>query len=298
MNTEYLRLFTRIAATKNMSLAGRELGLSPAVTSAHMNRLEEDLGARLLHRTTRKVSLTEEGEAFLPHAMNLLESADAALASVGTGHVSPQGRLRVAASATFGRMHLLPALDGFLQRYPELQVDLHLSDRIMDMVEGGFDVAVRDASLQDSTFIARRLAPVNRIVCASPDYLEKFGEPRTPAELTDHQCVNILGLETWSFSTPDGPISIKTNNRMRTDDGEAARDACVQGLGITFCSTWCCYQQLQRGELVQILEEYPLITNTAIWAVYPSSRLLAPKVRVFIDYFVEKFGNSPYWEKS
>ncbi len=205
--------------------------------------------------------------------------------------------MRVAAPASFGRMHLIPALDDFLQKYPRLRVDMHLSDSVMDMVEGGFDIAIRDAELQDSSLIARKLAPVSRIVCASPDYLMKFGEPQSPQDLAEHECVNLMGLETWAFSTPEGQVSIKTKNRLRTDNGEAARDAAVSGLGITFSSTWCCYQQVQRGELVQILKGYPLVSNTAIWAVYPSSRLLAPKVRVFIDYFAERFGDSPYWDK-
>ena len=195
-------------------------------------------------------------------------------------------------------MHLLPALDEFLARYPELLIDMHLSDSIVDMVEGGFDIAVRDAELNDSTLVARKLAIDNRIVCASPDYLARHGEPYSPEDLLEHQCVNLMGLETWGFETPEGQKSIKTKNRLRTDNGEAARDACVRGIGITISSTWCCYQHVQRGELVQILKDYPLSSNTAIWAVYPSSRLLPPKVRVFIDYFYERFTDTPYWDQA
>jgi DNA-binding transcriptional LysR family regulator len=297
MNIEHIKLFVRIAALNNISLAGKELGLSPAVSSVHMNKLEKDLGVRLIHRTTRRVSLTEDGEAFLPHAVDLLESFQTARASVGAGSVSPQGKLRVAAPASFGRMHLMPALSGFLQRYPELRVDMHLSDHVMDMVEGGFDIAIRDASLQDSSLIARKLAPVHRVLCASPDYLSRNGEPLKPEDLLDHQCINLIGLETWVFETPEGPKSIKTNNRFRTDNGEAARDACSNGIGITISSTWCCYQQLQSGELVEVMKDYPLVSNTAIWAVYPSSRLLAPKVRAFIDYLAGCFTQTPYWEE-
>jgi len=298
MNIEHLKLFVRIAALNNISLAGKELGLSPAVSSAHMSKLEADLGVRLIHRTTRRVSLTEEGDAFLPHAINLLESIDTARASIGSGSVNPEGKLRIAAPASFGRLHLLPALDVFMRRYPKLRVDMHLSDSVMNMVEGGFDIAIRDASLQDSSLIARKLAPVRRIVCASPEYLAQRGEPRTPEDLINHHCVNLIGLETWVFDCPNGPQSIKTNNRFRTDNGEAVRDAAKNALGITVSSTWCCYQQIQQGELVQILKDYPLVSNTAVWAVYPSSRLLAPKVRVFIDYFSELFGDTPYWEEA
>lgn len=296
MNILHLKLFVRVAATNNISLAGREFGLSPAVSSSYIGKLEHDLGVRLIHRTTRKVALTEEGQAFLPHAVSVLENVDMARASVGAGNAKPQGNLRVTAPASFGRMHLLPALNRFLARFPDMTIDLHLSDTIVNMVEGGYDLAIRDASLYDSSLIARKLAPDNRIVVASPDYLAKHGIPHSPQALTSHHCVNLMGLETWSFDTPEGAIRVKTSNVFRTDNGEAARDACANGLGITVSSTWCCYQQVQDGRLVQILNQFPLISDTAIWAVYPSSRLLAAKVRVFIDHFSHLFANEPYWE--
>ena len=296
MNIEHLKLFVRLATTHNISMAGQELGLSPAVSSAHINKLEEGLGVRLVHRTTRKVSLTEEGQAFLPHAEEVLASVEAARASVGAGSALPVGTLRVTAPASFGRLHLIPALKEFLARYPDLTVDFRFSDTIVDMVEGGFDIAIRDAELQDSTLIARKLAPDNRIICAAPEYIEIHGEPKTPQELLEHQCVNLAGLTTWVFEGKDGPISVKTKGSFRTDNGDAMRDACTGGLGIAINSTWSVYQQLDRGELVQILKDYPLVSDTAIWAVYPSSRLLAPKVRAFIDYFSEYYGSPPYWD--
>ncbi len=297
MNLAHLTLFVRLATTNNISLAGKELGLSPAVASAHINRLEEELGVRLLHRTTRKVSLSEEGVAFLPHAEEVLASAEAARASVGAGEARPKGTLRVTAPASFGRMHLIPALKGFLSRYPDLSIDLRLTDTIVDLVEGGFDIAIRNADLKTSSLIARKLAPDNRIVCASPDYLVKFGEPTTPNDLHDHQCLNLVGLETWVFDTPDGKQSIKTAGSLRTDNGEAVRDGCAHGLGIAMSSTWSVFGHLERGELVQILRDFPMVSEAAIWAVYPSSRLLAPKVRVFIDYFAECYGSPPYWDR-
>lgn len=294
MNIEYLKLFVRIATTHNISSAGKELGLSPAVSSTHISKLEDSLGVRLIHRTTRKVSLTEEGLAFLPHAQDVLDSIETAKESIGIGDIKPKGRLRVAAPASFGRMHLLPSLNGFLQQYPDLVVDLHLSDSVIDMVEGGFDIAIRDAKLNDSTLIARKLSPVKRIVCASPEYLKAHGEPKSLEDLLDHNCINLIGLETWEFDSPQGQKSIKTKNRLRTDNGEAARDACIQSLGITICSTWCCYEQLKKNQLVHILRDYPCVSDTAIWAVYPSSRLLAPKVRLFIDYLSEYFRDLPF----
>ncbi|USD67925.1 LysR family transcriptional regulator [Vibrio sp. SCSIO 43136] len=297
MNVEHLKLFVRVASTHNISLAGQELGLSPAVSSAHINKLEEGLGVRLVHRTTRKVSLTEEGQAFLPHAEEVLASVEAARSSVGVGHNLPTGTLRVTAPASFGRMHMVPALKGFLDRYPDLIVDFRFSDSIIDLVEGGFDVAIRNAELKDSTLVARKLASDRRVVCASPDYIAKYGAPCTPQELVDHSCLNLMGLETWSFQTDKGQVSIKTQGRFRTDNGDAMRDATVDGLGLSINSTWSCYKELQSGQLVEVLSDYPLVSDTALWAVYPSSRLIAPKVRAFIDYFVEFYGEPTYWDK-
>lgn len=294
MNIEHLKLFTRIAATHNITAAGQELGLSPAVASAYINKLENELGVRLLHRTTRKVSLTSEGKAFLPYAEEVLNGVEAARASVGTGDSNPTGTLRIAAPASFGRMHLIPHLSQFLEQYPNLKIDLRLSDSMIDMVEGGFDIAVRNANLKDSTLIARKLAPDTRIVCASPEYLKRFGKPKTPEDLTQHDCITLAGLENWRFNKDNKQINIKVNGPLQADNGEAVRDACSAGLGITIMSKWCAYQHLDEGKLVQILEEYPLISNTDIWAVYPSSRLLAPKVKAFIDYFSAAFNKNPH----
>lgn len=298
MNLQHLNLFIRIAATQNISEAGAELGLSPAVASAQLRKLEASLGIRLVHRTTRKVSLTEDGIAFLHHAENVLESVEAAKASVGAGSVSPSGVLRVTAPASFGRMHVLPALKGLLDQYPKLSVDLKLSDSIVDLVEGGFDVAIRNSALEDSSLVARKLAPDRRILCAAPEYLAQFGKPEYPSELMHHNCITLMGLDAWSFQSDNGQITIKVNGNFRTDNGEAVRDACAEGLGITVNSTWSAYQQIMSGALEEVLPAFPLASQTAIWVVYPSSRQLAPKVRAFIDYYATYFEGTPYWEKA
>jgi DNA-binding transcriptional LysR family regulator len=266
------------------------------VASTYINKLEDSLGVRLCNRTTRKVSLTEEGIAFLPHAEDVLASIEAAKGAVGVGNASPSGTLRVAAPASFGRMHMIPAIHSFLDQHPNLSLDLRLSDTMIDMVEGGFDIAIRNAELKDSTLIARKLAPDTRIVCASPEYIKRYGEPKSPEELHQHQCISLMGLSPWTFSASTGQITIKASGIFRADNGEATRDACAEGLGITISSKWCCYQLLEQGKLVQILADYPLVSNTAIWAVYPSSRLVAPKVRAFIEHLNNYFGESPYWD--
>jgi DNA-binding transcriptional LysR family regulator len=216
---------------------------------------------------------------------------------VGIGQSLPIGTLRVAAPASFGRMHLLPALTDFLARYPDLKVDLKLSDTIVDLVEVEFDIDLRNSELKDSTLIPRKLAADNRILCASPAYLAKYGEPGSPADLKFHQCITLMGLDNWGFHSAKGPIKIKAKGHFRTDNGEAIRDAYINGLGITIGSKWSVYQHLAQGELIEILKNHPLVSNTAIWAVYPSSQLLAPKVRAFIDYFMMYFGSRPYREQ-
>lgn len=297
MNIEHLRLFVRISHTQNISKAGQEFGLSPAVASNYINKLEDDLGVRLLHRTTRKVSLTEDGEGFLPHAQEVLASIETAKAAVGVGEASPSGTLRITASASFGRMHLIPAMKGFMQAYPNVEIDCRLSDSIIDLVEGGFDIAIRNAQLKSSSLIARKLAPDRRIVCASPDYIKNNGEPVSPQELINHQCITLTGLDNWQFDTPEGKVTIKAKGKFKADNGEAVRDACAQGIGITINSTWVAHELLQKGELIPILQDYPLISDSAIWAIYPTSRQLAPKVRAFIDYFAAVYGPTPYWEQ-
>ncbi|WP_046004517.1 LysR family transcriptional regulator [Pseudoalteromonas rubra] len=297
MNIEHLKLFIRIASTHNISQAGQDLGLSAAVASSHINKLETDLGVRLLHRTTRKVALTEEGQAFLPHAEDVLNGVEAARAAIGAGTTKPSGTLRLTMPASFGRMHVLPALPGFFALYPDIKLDLKLSDTIADLVEGGFDLAIRNSALKDSTLVAKRLATDTRLLTAAPDYLALKGAPQSPEDLREHACITLSGLEHWSFQTPDGVQTIKVQGQLRADNGDAIREACQLGLGITINSRWSAYQALRSGELVEVLADYPLKSDTAIWLVYPSSRLLAPKVRVFIDYLSRYFGDIPYWEK-
>lgn len=297
MNIDHLKLFVRVASTHNISVAGRELNVSPAVASSHISKLEESLGIRLIHRTTRKVSLTDEGKVFLSHAQDILSSVEVAQAAIGVGAQTPQGTLRVTAPASFGRMHLVPAIKDFLADYPELNIDFRFSDSILDLVEGGFDVAIRNAALKDSNLHARKLADDHRIIVAAPSYLEKYGTPLTPDELKQHYAVNLTGLETWEFKTPSGLKAVKPITRLRMDNGEAVRDACIDGNGLTLTATWCSYPYLKDGRLVQVLKDYPLKTERALWAVYPSNRLLAPKVRAFIDFLTLRYNGVPYWDK-
>ncbi len=298
MDVDDLNLFVRIAQLRSISAAARDLGLTPAGASARLAALERRLSARLLHRTTRQATLTEDGLAFLPHAEHLVLAAESARAALGREQAAPRGTLRVAAPASFARMHIVPGLPDFCRKYPELAIDLRISDSIVDLVEGAFDVAVRYTELSDSSFVARRLAPDNRVLVASPEYIEQRGRPNTPDDLAEHACLVVGTLDLWTFLGKDAEvIERRVTPSLRINDGGAVRDAASAGLGIALMATWCASEELRSGALVPALPEYPLISTQTLWAIYPSSRELAPKVRVFIDWLVNRFGNQPYWDR-
>lgn len=297
MNPIHLQLFIRIANTNNISQAGDELGLSAAVASSSIAKLEKELGARLLHRTTRHVSLSEDGKAFLPFAESILENIEAAKSTIGTGYIDPVGTLRITAPASFGRQHLLPAISEFLKQYQKISIDLSFSDGIVNLAEGGFDVAIRNAKLKESNLIAKKLASDKRIVCASPEYLNHYGVPTQLDDLKNHYAVILQTFETWYFQNGNKIEAVKPKSRMKTDNGEVMRDACCAGVGITINSIWNTYKQLINGELIEVLQNYPLATeDTAIWALYPYTNQTSPRIKIFIDFLVNWFGETPYWE--
>lgn len=298
MDVDDLNLFIRIAQLRSITAAARDVGLTPAGASARLAALERKLSARLLHRTTRQATLTEDGLAFLPHAENVVNAAESARAALGRKQAAPRGTLRVAAPASFARMHIVPGLPHFCRQYPELTLDFRISDSIVDLVEGAFDVAVRYTEPSDSSFIARRLAPDNRVLVASSEYIEQRGRPNTPDDLAEHACLVVGTLDLWTFRGKDAQvIERRITPSIRINDGTAVRDAASAGLGIALMATWCASEELQSGALVPVLPEYPLVSTQTLWALYPSSRELAPKVRVFIDWLVNRFGNQPYWDK-
>lgn len=298
MDFSDLTLFVRIARLASISAAARDLGITPAAASARLASFEKELGSRLIHRTTRTTTLTEDGAAFLPHAEHLLESAELARVALGRGNASPGGVLRIAAPSSFARMHIVPGLPEFTSRYPDLRLDMRISDSVVDLVEGGFDVAVRYADLGDSSFIARRIAPDKRVLVASPGYLERHGEPRSPDELDGHACLVVGTLDLWTFQGLGGAVTAKRIvPAVRINDGGAICNAARDGLGVALMATWCAADEIRAGSLIPILRDFPLVSTQTLWAIYPSSRELAPKVRVFIDWLVERFGPEPYWDR-
>lgn len=290
-------LFVRVCATRNLSAAGREFGLSPAASSARMAQLERQLGARLLHRTTRQIALTQDGETFLERAVPLLEAAQQAASSVGEAGSAPHGLLRVAASVSFGRLHLMPALASFLATYPGIRLDLRLSDSMIDLAAGGIDVAIRIGPLRDSALVARTLAPSRLWLAASPAYLDKFGMPQRPEELAAHQCLVLEGTNPWRFRDGDTVRSVRVGGRMQSDNGEALRDAALAGVGIALQSTWAMYEQLRSGALLRVLADFPVAQEAVVSAQYLNRNFLPPKTIAFIDFFAARFGPAPYWDE-
>ncbi|WP_144153687.1 LysR family transcriptional regulator [Paraburkholderia sp. BCC1885] len=289
-------LFVRAALLANVSAAGREFGLSAAVASARLAQLERLLGARLLHRTTRRISLTQDGEIFMARAQTLLDAAAAARASVGRAQTEPQGRLRMSMPSSFGRQHVSPAMPEFLRRYPGVNVDLRLSDHIVDLLDAGMDLALRIGALKDSTLVAKRLAVNRRVICCAPSYLAERGVPHHPADLAQHECVILADQTTWAFETPSGRLDVRVGGRLATDNGEVIRDALLAGFGIALKSTWDVAPYLRSGQLVTILDSYPLAETVAIWAVYPSRAFVPPKTLAMIEFLAGHFGDPPYWD--
>lgn len=291
-------LFARVCATRNLSSAGREFGLSPAASSARIAGLERELGARLLHRTTRQVALTQDGETFLERAMLLLDAAEQAASAVGSGHAAPQGLLRVAASVSFGRQYIVPALAAFLALHPGIRLDLRLSDRVIDLAAEGIDVAIRIGPLKDSALVARTLAPSRLVICAAPDYVARHGAPRQPQDLAQHQCLVLGNMNPWRFLDPDGSIaSVRVGGRLQSDNGEALRDAAVDGLGIALQATWAVAHQLRSGALLALMPGYPVAIASVVSAQYLNRHFLPPKTQAFIDFFAERFGPQPFWDR-
>ncbi|MEO0575309.1 MAG: LysR family transcriptional regulator [Pseudomonadota bacterium] len=302
MDTEGIRLFVAAAERLNISAAGRQLGLAPAVASARLAKLENQIGADLLHRSTRKVSLSLEGAEFLPFAKEILAQEDAARAALGHGGTEVTGTLRFAASSTFAQHFVAPFLPEFLDCYPQVNLDLKLSDTQMNLIEGGYDLALRNYAIEDSSLRARKLADDQRILCAAPDYLARYGTPKTPDEFAGHQVLVFMDGPARNLIADDGQRACTfpppgVVSRVACDDGASMRAATKAGVGISMNSCWSINEDIRNGSLVRVLPDYQVEDQSAIWLVYPKSNVLTTKVRVFIDFLIEKIGQPPIWER-
>ena len=297
-----MTIFSRVVASGSLSAAAREVGLSPAMVSRRLAALEARLGVRLVNRTTRSLSLTDEGAAYYEACARILAEIDEANGVAAAGRAEPQGVLKFAMPASFGHKHVAPLIPAFAVRYPKVQLALSLSDRRVNLIEEGFDVAIRIAELEDSSLAARKLAPNRRVVCASPDYLRRHGTPRTPQDLAQHDCL-VASWEqgfamTWEYKGPDGKAgAVRVAGRYACDNWEVLREWALAGLGVALKSTWDVRAHLEDGSLVPLFPGYTFGTDVAIYAVYPHRRYLPAKTRVFIDFLADSFGPEPYWDR-
>src|SRR5215212_4985316 len=294
-----LTVFARIVGTGSLSAAARDLGMSPALISRRLAALEARLGVRLINRTTRSLHLTDEGATYYDNCARLLSEIEEVDAAVSAGRVEPRGPLKVALPASFGHLHVAPLIPRFAARYPNVQLLLSLSDRNVSVIEEGFDLAVRIADLADSSLAARKLAPNRRVVCASPEYLRRYGTPRTPEDLVTHNCLTTNDFAmNWEYKGPRGePGIVRVSGRYACDNWEVLREWALAGLGVALKSTWDITRHLDDGSLVALCPGYTFDTDVAIYAVYPHRRHLPAKTRVFIDFLAESFGPEPYWDR-
>lgn len=294
-------LFVQTVEHGNFSAAARSMSLSPSAVSRQIRRLEDRLGVRLLNRSTRSITLTDEGRVFYercaPIAVEIAQ-AEEMVTSMGE---QVQGMLRVAASVGFSKAHLLPLFPDFLRRHPKLNLVLELTDRPVDLVEEGIDVAIRfTEQIADLSVVARKLAKNRRVVCAAPAYLDAHGMPQTPEELLLHNCLRLSTVSRfndWEFDGPEGKRVLRVTGNFQANSADAVYHALLAGVGLARLSTYLVGEDIRSGRLVRVLPEYTY-EKADLLAVYPDRRNLSPKVRAFIDFLAERFGPVPPWEQA
>ncbi|MFJ2692215.1 LysR substrate-binding domain-containing protein [Pseudomonas sp. NPDC087336] len=294
-NLEDLNVFVHVARRSSFSSAAAELGMSAAFISKRIRLLEKNLGVRLLHRTTRRVSVSDDGERIYEWALRILDSVQRMGDDVSAQHREPSGQLRIASSLGLGRRFVAPALSELAERYPQLDIRLDVQDRLIDLIDEGFDLDVRVGNEIDPHLIAKPLARNRRVLCAAPAYLERHGTPRTLAELAIHDCLVIKERDhpfgVWHLQGPEGEEQVKVTGSLSSNHGEVVHQWCIDGRGILLRSWWDVYDSLEDGRLVQVLPEYRQAAD--IWAVYTAPLATSAKVRVAVEclrqYFAERY---------
>jgi len=292
-----MEIFARVVGAGSMSAAGREMGLSPAVISKRIRRLETRLGTRLLQRTTRQLALTEAGQGFYERVLAILASIEEAESFVTRRSTMARGTLKVSAPTSFGRMHIAPYLGRFIEAHGDLQINCTLSDEFIDVVAEGYDVAIRIAELTDSSLVARRLAPVYRVLCAAPAYLKRHGEPQSVEQLADHVCLAAQQQIPWRLEGPEGSVTVRPAAPLATNSNEVVREAVMSGMGIALRSTWDVGPDLASGRLRVVMPAYQASDRVGVYAIYPTRRFLPAKVRLFIDFLADLYAPTPYWDE-
>lgn len=292
MQIPEIEVFAHVAISSSLSEAARRLGLSAMTVSRRLAALEKELGVRLVHRTTRSVALTPEGEMYLPYAKTMLEANEAARATLITSAGSASGTLRVTAPSVFGQTVIMPLLPAMLADNPTLKVDLTLSDSIIDIAGLGIDVAIRIATLRDSTLVATTLAPNPRVVCASPTYLAQWGTPTVLDDLNHHQCIALHGMPYWPFTHGENAVAIRAQGAFSANSVEAVRTASKQGLGLAMLTYWDIRNELAEGSLVMVNLEDVLPEQLSIMAVLPTRQQVPHRVRVFVEHLEKVLNNT------
>jgi DNA-binding transcriptional LysR family regulator len=292
---DIMRLFVRIAETGSFSRAAHEIGVGQPTASKTIAALEARLGARLLQRNSRGLSLTAAGQAYYDDAVRLLSEVEAVESRIGRAQASISGRVRIALSAAVGRMYLVPRLPEFFVRHPHIAIDLEISERHVNFIEEGVDLAIRIGHLTDSSLLARRIGSMEVVTVASPHYLASFGEPRTPSDLESHAAVSHLfrgAPQAWEFRTPHGGISIQPKTRIRSNDAEHIRAAVRSGLGVAHNSSWLFAPDIASGAVRTLLDSYAPAPYP-IHAVYPKNRITPAKVTTVVDFLARVFADEP-----
>lgn len=294
-----LETFVRVVDAGSLSRAAERMGVAKSAVSRRLAALESRLGARLLNRTTRSLSLTDSGSSFYQRAVRLITDLEETEASVSSQHATLQGTLRIAAPLSFGLLHLGPAVQEFGRTHSSLRLHIDFNDRQMDLVEEGFDVAVRIARLRDSSLIARRLTRIREVVCASPEYLARHGRPRKAADLANHVALRYTNVPDapWQYRAPDGSEgTVRVRSGIEANNGDFLRDCAIAGLGILRQPTFIVYRAIEEGHLEPLLTDHHWPEFNA-YALYPSARHLSQRVRVFVDFLQARFGDNPYWDR-
>ena len=291
-----MRVFSAVVDAGSFVAAAAALPASKAAVSRYVSELEQRLGVRLLHRTTRKLSLTEEGEVFHARCREILSSIEASEDEISSRAGSASGLLKVSVPLSFGVKHLAQLWAGFMTAHPQVSLDINLSDRAVDLVDEGFDLAIRVARLPDSSLISRKIASTRLVLCASPGYLRRRGKPRDPMALREHDVINYTLLamgDQWTFEGPDGPATVKVSPRLRSNNGDTCIAAALNGAGIILQPTFLVSEHLAAGTLVELLPRFRSI-ELGIFALYPSRKFVAPKVRLLIDHVSKAFADADW----
>jgi DNA-binding transcriptional LysR family regulator len=274
---------------QNLSAVGTELGLTPGTISKRIQALEDELSARLFDRTTRSIRITEEGTAFLGHVERILAEIEAARASVDDKVSKPKGTLKIAAPTCLGARYIAPGLCEFMRTFPEIEVHVDLRDRPVNLQEDGYDIAIRTGELADSSLIAKRLAPDRHVIVASPAYIGREGRPLRPEDLVDHRCLALGDERQWSFTRNGAQTVQRIIGPLRSNNGELICQAAVGGMGLIRASELEVLAELRAGKLVQVLHDYEVASNAAVWALYPSAKHLLPRMRALLDFLAAWF---------